>query len=907
MRGRILAENKKNKNQSIAERELEVRNKFTAAFFAASEDAMFPERSGSKARTVRLEHDVRKRMKELRCLYAISSITQNQSIPGVEVLKEVADSIPPGMQYPEITYTRIAACGDEYRSKNYKDTEWKITSDIEEQGTRVGFVEVGYLENRAANNESLFLDEEKKLISAITELTGLHFERRDSQEMFENLATNSPVGVYIVQDGKYEYVNPQFSEFSGYSEDELLEMDAFNLVAPEDRPTARNNAIQMLKGERHTPYEFRVLHKDGSVRWAVESVSSIQYNGRRATLGNHLDITELKQAKEALLFSDAALKSIHECVFAIDNDFKVTYWNEVSEQMFGIRESRAIGKYIGDIISTVEDYPGQNQERIETLLTKGYNKEDQRYLTPRGEVWVDVNAQAIEGNGRHYGWVTLANDITERKLAEQALRESEAFRSSLLNNSPNPINVINPDTSIRYVNTALEKLTGYSAEELIGRKAPYPFWHQGASEEGISRLKENMHHGLKGYEIEFQKKNGEKFWVEITNAPVETNGELNYLLSSWVDITERKKMEEVLKESEEKLRLIYEAVPEGITVTDIEGKIIQINDSILHMHGYENKEELIGRSLYDLVDIKHRSRAKVNLEKALKEGYAGPEEYTLLKKNGDKFPAELSASLLSDTSGQKIGLVAISEDITDRIKNNEQLIVTDRLAAIGELSSGIAHEINNPLTGIIGFSDLLLEKETPVNIREDLVIINREAKRTAEIVRNLLIFSRKHPEEISKTDINKIIDEVIAMRSYEQKVNNITVIKNYDANLPPVLSNGFELQQVFLNIIINAEHFMIEKNGRGTLTITTERVGDIIRASFTDNGPGIEKENIKYLFDPFFTTKEIGKGTGLGLSICHGIITKHNGKIYAESEPGEGATFIIELPILETAEKEKIE
>ena len=227
----------------------------------------------------------------------------------------------------------------------------------------------------------------------------------------------------------------------------------------------------------------------------------------------------------------------------------------------------------------------------------------------------------------------------------------------------------------------------------------------------------------------------------------------------------------------------------------------------------------------------------------------------------------------------------------------EQLIVTDRLASIGELASGIAHELNNPLTSVIGFSDLLLDREVPDDIKEDLSIINKEAKRTAEVVKNLLTFARRHPGEKQPVDINKVIQEVLELRAYEQKVRNIQVNTKFAPDLPEIIADGFQLQQVFTNIIINAEYFMIEAHKRGILTITTEQVGDIIRASFADDGPGIAKENLGHLFDPFFTTKEVGKGTGLGLSICHGIVTAHDGKIYAESEPGKGATFVVELPL----------
>ena len=243
-------------------------------------------------------------------------------------------------------------------------------------------------------------------------------------------------------------------------------------------------------------------------------------------------------------------------------------------------------------------------------------------------------------------------------------------------------------------------------------------------------------------------------------------------------------------------------------------------------------------------------------------------------------------------------LLAI-EDISERKRQvEEQQLTTDRLASIGELASGLAHELNNPLTGVIGFSQLLLSKNLPDEIREDIEIIYSEAKRAADVMKNLLIFARKHSPVKQLVDINGVIERVLTLRAYEHRVENIQVVTRLAADLPLTMADFFQLQQVFLNIIINAEHFMLRAHQRGTLTIATRRVGNTIIVSFADDGPGISKEDLVYLFDPFFTTKGVGEGTGLGLSICHGIVTEHNGLLYAESEPGKGATFVVELPVL---------
>jgi C4-dicarboxylate-specific signal transduction histidine kinase len=239
----------------------------------------------------------------------------------------------------------------------------------------------------------------------------------------------------------------------------------------------------------------------------------------------------------------------------------------------------------------------------------------------------------------------------------------------------------------------------------------------------------------------------------------------------------------------------------------------------------------------------------------------------------------------------------VYQDITEQRKMQEQLMAQDRLASLGQLVSGIAHELNNPLTGVIGFSDMLLKRDLPDDVKADLKVINDEAMRTARIVKNLLTFARKQPEGKTAVDINENIRGVLNLRDHEQKVNNIRVITHFASDLPQVMGNSSQLQQVFFNIVINAEQAMLEAHGRGGLIITTEQMGDMVRVSFTDDGPGISPENMRKLFTPFFTTKEVGKGTGLGLSICYGIVTEHGGRIYAESEAGKGATFVVELPV----------
>ncbi|HYE31802.1 MAG TPA: ATP-binding protein [Methylomirabilota bacterium] len=230
-----------------------------------------------------------------------------------------------------------------------------------------------------------------------------------------------------------------------------------------------------------------------------------------------------------------------------------------------------------------------------------------------------------------------------------------------------------------------------------------------------------------------------------------------------------------------------------------------------------------------------------------------------------------------------------------------QLVQSEKLSIIGEFVAGVAHELNNPLTGVVGYAQLLNDAEVDVATQKTYSRrIVQSAMRCQRIVQNLLSFSRQHPPERRPVSLNDVLESVVDLLQYELRTSNIDVTKNFDPALPRVSADSHQLQQVFLNIINNARHAM-EGRPNAAIVITTSKVGEKLRVAFQDNGPGIAPENLSRIFDPFFTTKEVGKGTGLGLSLSYGIIQEHGGSIRALSKPGEGATFIIELPVTPVA------
>ena len=385
-------------------------------------------------------------------------------------------------------------------------------------------------------------------------------------------------------------------------------------------------------------------------------------------------------------------------------------------------------------------------------------------------------------------------------------------------------------------------------------------------------------------------------WVRSMVYPVgkETrDGKKIYFLTAMV-INEIELMEETLRGSEEKYRHLFGNLNDAIFLADTEtGEIIETNHQGTVLLG-RSHDEIVGMHQSELHPPGKAEEYKRIFAKHVKRERVADYDGEVIRKDGTIVPVSISASTLT-VSGRCL-IMGLFRDITERQEMLERLGVANRLASIGELASGIAHELNNPLTGIIGFAELLLEENVSDDIKERIAIIHHEAKHAAKVMMNLLTFARKHKQSKKPVNINSTIATVLGLRAYEQRVNNIKVETRF-ADLPEIVADSFQLQQVFLNIIINAEFFMTEANKKGTLTITSEKTDGIIRITFADDGPGIPEENIGCLFDPFFSTKTAGRGTGLGLGICRGIVAEYGGRIYAESEPGKGATFIVELPI----------
>ena len=252
---------------------------------------------------------------------------------------------------------------------------------------------------------------------------------------------------------------------------------------------------------------------------------------------------------------------------------------------------------------------------------------------------------------------------------------------------------------------------------------------------------------------------------------------------------------------------------------------------------------------------------------------------------------------LRDVTDRKLAEQALRTALRELKATQERLVQAAKLSSLGQLVAGVAHEINNPLYAVMGLSHLILQGELDDSLRSELEMIHTQAKRCGGIVENLLSFARRSGSERQCVPINAVVEAAIALQANDLRLKRIDLEVNLDPDLLPVLADNNEIQQVVLNLLMNAEDAMLEADGGLKLSVKTSRRGSVVEIAVTDEGPGIPEENIDSVFDPFFTTKEVGKGTGLGLSICYGIVQDHHGVIRVESEKNKGATFVVELPL----------
>lgn len=459
---------------------------------------------------------------------------------------------------------------------------------------------------------------------------------------------------------------------------------------------------------------------------------------------------------------------------------------------------------------------------------------------------------------------------------------------------PDAVIVTGTDRRVLAANEAGAQLVGWTTADIVGQAvadlvSPSERRHVASCEDRVLAGEPQR------YDTRVIKHlTGEERDVAVSSGPFRVNGDLIGTVATLRDITDPKRAQDTLARSEARYRHLVESASDAIVTFDANGRFTTVNQAAEIISGYR-REELVGQWFAPMLPDDDLPKALGHFQQAL-AGETGLFETQFYRKDGEV----RTISVTYSTPQKDEEVLCLIRDVTDQKMLQEQLIQSEKMSAIGQLVSGVAHELNNPLAGISAFAQLLLaEKRFPPDQRTAAETIYSEARRASRIVQNLLTFARQHKAEKVLTAINQVLDDTLELRGYELRVRGIDVRREYEEPLDETMADAHQLQQVFLNLITNAEQAMEQRDGQHhQLTVRTRRAGDSVRIEIEDTGAGIPPNLIERIFNPFFTTKPTGSGTGLGLSISLGIVREHEGRIWAENAPSSGARFIIELPVI---------
>jgi len=500
-----------------------------------------------------------------------------------------------------------------------------------------------------------------------------------------------------------------------------------------------------------------------------------------------------------------------------------------------------------------------------------------------------VSTSRVHGaSGEGLQTIHVLKDITDRREAERRYRE-------LFDHIQEGLFFSTPEGRFIEVNDALVTMLGYSSrEELLQVDIPTQIYFSPEQRQRHSDAMEKDGH-LHNFEATLRRKNGSAIYVLINAFGMyDKSGRLLQIRGLMLDVTGLHTYQSELHRERDFSGKILSNTQSLILVADTAGLVSYANRR-WYEAGFEQRE-LLGRPLIELAAPDFVRPLADALQAILRGAQVDNLELQIMRGNGHLGQFSVNLSPMRDEQGNINSIVVVMTDITDSAELRDKLVHAEKMAAVGQLVSGVAHEVNNPLTAILGFADLLMENpEIPENARKDLRVILQEAQRTKQIVQNLLSFARQMPPQRNPVQLNLILRRTIQLRSYDFNSHGVDIVEHLDEGLPDIIGDAHQLQQVFLNILNNAYDAVHEVGRPARIEIMTTKAGDAVEVSFCDNGYGISHPD--RIFDPFFTTKEVGKGTGLGLSICYGIVKEHGGEILCHNNAdGQGATFIVRFP-----------
>jgi two-component system cell cycle sensor histidine kinase/response regulator CckA len=745
-------------------------------------------------------------------------------------------------------------------------------------------------------------------------------ERRGAQSAVRRLAhfveSSADAILTTALDGTIETWNPAAERLFGYPARGAIGRPITIIASPDRVAELERRARLLEQGQPVEPYETQRVRGDGR-EMSLSVTMSATRDSRGALVGFSgvvRDITERKRAEEALRSSEEKLRLLLERlpigISLLDQDRTVTYVNPALEQILGIsRDGLLRGEYENrrfvrpDGTSMPPEEFASERAFRERRPVEGV---ETGVITESGQtIWTSVSATPFAKPEQ--GVVVATVDVSKRRKAEEALQASETRFRSLIEYSTDLITIVGADGRFKYSSPSASRLLGYDPGEMIGQVG-FDFVHP----DDVLRIQDAFGRALRVGAVtirevfRFRHKDGSwrAFESVVTNLMDEPT--VAGVVINSRDVTDRVRAEDALRHSEADFRGLVEHATLGIYRATPDGRFLTVNPALIKMLGYGWVEELLQLDITRDVYAHPEQRADLTAQFGQRDEARTETEWK--RKDGSLITVRLNVRTVRDPGGQLECYEGLVEDVTEQRSLENQFRQAQRLEAVGRLAGGVAHDFNNILTAITGYSDLLLEDLGPEDPkRPDVEEIKAAALRAAALTRQLLAFSRKQTLQTQVLDLNAVVQtlEKMLRRLIGEDVKLELALAS---TLGAVRADPGQIEQVILNLAVNSRDAM--PNG-GRLTIETANVdldeayarehagvspGRYVMLAVSDTGVGMDAETRSHMFEPFFTTKELGKGTGLGLATVYGIIKQSGGYVWAYSEPGHGATFKVYLP-----------
>lgn len=706
--------------------------------------------------------------------------------------------------------------------------------------------------------------------------------QRDITAAFEAMGD----GIVVLDaDARIVRFNARFLAMTGLpADDDARGRDFYDAVLHETRELGESCAIgqailggTVARSQLRSSWNGRVLELVAAPHPAGGAVVSVD------------DVTEFHALAER---HRLVVDNTTDAILVTSAEGEIEFANRAAQRLFG-EGTALVGARLASLVPASEatawaEAIGRSRRgeaaRLDGVVQRGAGEQRQ----------VSASLAPLLDENRVSRLVISLRDITDEAHARDEMLAANARYRDLVEMAGDAIVTLNTSGSFTSINPAMELLTGYGREAIIGRSYA-SFIEPSESADVTQGFAAAAGGALQRFELHFERADGARRLIAVALSPMRRAGVVVGVLAIARDVSEEREQAAALVHAEARYTRLVEAAEDAIACVDEEGNFTAINRALEKVIGTP-RDQLLGRHFMEVMEVAEQPAMWQAFTAAL-SGERERRTIRFTRPDGVAGYATLVTAPIIE-NGRVTGALGIARDVTEERLLLEQAIRKDKMAAMGELVGGVAHEVNSPLTSILAFSQVLELGSISAEERQRAVeTIRNEAKRATRIVSKLLSFARQGSPERLPSDVNQVLRDTMDLRRYALKMQQVKLVVSLADDVPMVEADPFQLQQVFINLLSNAEQAVAHQQGERRIGVTTEVRGASLVVTISDNGPGVSPEALPQIFNPFFTTKPRGAGTGLGLSISDGIVREHRGVLRVRSEPGQGATFEVELPL----------